>query len=370
MSRVLAAFIAVALAVVPRLASAHDTDVKYVDLVVDGPNVAVTLTVAPITLTEPMKLHAEATPTVAEAASNPDVPSYVAHWLKLTGCRDSAPAARPDDKGKFVLVTWTSTCPSTNELRLDFDAFFAFNQKHAAIIRVTGKDRKPVDAVVRAGESPLIVKATGGHMSLLGWVRSGMDHIYEGRDHISFVLALLLVVMLFRSGTTWDTRPIRATLKSTATVITAFTVAHSISLIAASLGWVHLPSRVVESVIALSIAYTAAENIVHPDVRWRFLLTFGFGLIHGLGFASVLAELLPPTDVVVPLLCFNVGVELGQLTIVAVALPVFYVLSRVIGAWRYRSTVMPVLSSLIFLLGLNWFIARAFGVVLIPWLNM
>ena len=181
-----------------------------------------------------------------------------------------------------------------------------------------------------------MVKAAGAHPSLLGWIGVGMDHIYDGRDHISFVLVLLLVVMLVRTGETWDTRRILPTLKSTATVITAFTVAHSISLIAASLGWLDLPSRMVESLIALSIAYTAAENIVHPDVRWRFVLTFGFGLIHGLGFASVLSELLPPKDVIVPLLCFNVGVELGQLTIVAVALPVFYLLARVIGAWRYR----------------------------------
>src|SRR5262249_6437503 len=158
----------------------------------------------------------------------------------------------------------------------------------------------------------------------------------------------------------WETRPVVPTLRSTATVITAFTVAHSISLIAASLGWVHLPSRVVESLIALSIAYTAAENIVHPDVRWRFALAFGVGLIHGLGFASVLSELLPPKDIILPLLCFNVGVEIGQLTIVLVALPLFYVAARRFGAWRYRTTLMPILSSVILVLGLNWLVARAF----------
>ena len=143
-------------------------------------------------------------------------------------------------------------------------------------------------------------------------------------------------------------------------MITAFTIAHSISLIAASLGWVHLPSRFVESLIALSIAYTAVENIVRPDVRWRFSLTFGFGLIHGLGFASVLADAAAADDVIVPLLCFNVGVELGQLTIVVVALP-----SSVSspGARRglYRDRHARV-ASRISVLGILWLIERVFEV--------
>jgi hypothetical protein len=145
-------------------------------------------------------------------------------------------------------------------------------------------------------------------------------------------------------------------------VITAFTIAHSVSLISASLGWVHLPSRFVESMIALSIAYTAIENVVRPDVPWRFWLTFGFGLVHGLGFASTLSVLLPPRGVIVPLLCFNVGVELGQLTIVVVALPAFYVIARALGAGVYRRTLMPVISGGIFVLGALWLLERAFEV--------
>jgi hypothetical protein len=155
------------------------------------------------------------------------------------------------------------------------------------------------------------------------------------------------------------------TLRATAVVITAFTVAHSMSLIAAALGWVELPSRVVESLIALSIAYTAAEDIARPDVRWRFVLTFGFGLVHGLGFASTLAVQLPPSHVVVPLLCFNVGVELGQLTIVLVALPVFYMLARELGAARYRQRVMPAIAAAIFVAGVIWVVERTFRVTIL-----
>jgi hypothetical protein len=148
------------------------------------------------------------------------------------------------------------------------------------------------------------------------------------------------------------------TLRSTALIITSFTIAHSITLIAAALGFVELPSHIVEAVIALSIAYTAAEDVVKPDVRWRFALTFAFGLIHGVGFASTLAGLLPPTDVVVPLLCFNLGVEIGQLTIVLVVLPVLWLVARKIGASRYRRYGLPVVAAPIFVAGVAMVIDR------------
>ncbi|TMQ08785.1 MAG: HupE/UreJ family protein [Deltaproteobacteria bacterium] len=132
----------------------------------------------------------------------------------------------------------------------------------------------------------------------------------------------------------------------------------------ASLGWVSLPSRLVESLIAVSILYTAIENIVRPDVRWRFALTFGFGLVHGLGFASVLAVLLPPDHVIGPLLGFNLGVEIGQLVIVAIALPLAWLAARELGADRYRRGAMPALSIAIALLAIKWLVERVFVVSL------
>ncbi|HET9622382.1 MAG TPA: HupE/UreJ family protein, partial [Kofleriaceae bacterium] len=162
----------------------------------------------------------------------------------------------------------------------------------------------------------------------------------------------------------WATRPPLATLRRTATIITAFTVAHSLSLIAASLGWLALPGRFVESMIAFSILYTAIENIARPDVRWRFALTFGFGLVHGLGFASVLQEMLPPDHVIAPLLGFNLGVELGQLVIVVIALPLAWLAARELGAGRYRRRVLPALSIAIAAIALKWLIERVFGLTL------
>jgi hypothetical protein len=341
-----------------RVASAHQTSVKYVDVTIDEDRATLAVKVAPGDVTEPLGLPADARPAVSEVVRSPAVAPYVAHWIAATSyarpCTASAPATSADDDGKFVTVTWQVACAGV-PTDLDFTSFFALDTRHVAIVHVEPGAR---DSIVRADSPRLVLRAKP---SLFAWVREGMDHIYTGRDHISFVLALLLVVMLVRKPD-WQLRGPIATLRATATVITAFTIAHSVSLISASLGWVHLPSRFVESMIALSIAYTAFENIVYPDVPWRFWLTFGFGLVHGLGFASTLAVLLPPRGVIVPLLCFNLGVELGQLTIVVAALPAFYVVARALGAGVYRRTLMPVISVGIFVLGALWLVERAFEV--------
>jgi len=142
----------------------------------------------------------------------------------------------------------------------------------------------------------------------------GIEHILTGFDHLLFVLALVILVI--------GTRRLIAT-------ITAFTVAHSLTLFAATLGWIHVPGPPVEAVIALSIVFVAGE-IVHarqgrPGLtqRYPWIVAFTFGLLHGLGFAGALAEVgLPPLSIPMALLFFNVGVEIGQLIFIAVVLAV------------------------------------------------
>ncbi|HEX3479431.1 MAG TPA: HupE/UreJ family protein [Kofleriaceae bacterium] len=358
----------IALAAVAAPARAHQTSVKYVDVTVEGRRATVALTVAPGDVTEPLGLAPDARPTVAVAAV-PTVAAYVAGWLAIgpdpgAPCPAGPPAAAADADARFVVIRWQVACAvDLAQIALDFRAFFAVDPRHEAIVTVHGPDA-PGDAVaVRAGDPVLRVHA-GEALGLGGWIVAGIDHIWDGRDHVSFVLALLLVVMLVRRGAGWDVRPPVATLRRTATIVTAFTVAHSLSLIAASLGWVRLPGRLVESLIAVSILYTAIENIVRPDVRWRFALTFGFGLVHGLGFASVLAVLLPPDHVIAPLLGFNLGVEIGQLVIVAIALPLAWLAARELGAERYRRRAMPVLSIALAALAIKWLIERALAISL------
>lgn len=347
-------------------AAAHQTSIKYVDLVVRDRDVEVTLRCAPSDLNEPMQLPDTARPTANDALRVAGIPRYVQRWLVLVGCEASTPTAHVTDR-TFVAVRWTATCPSTRELVLDFTAFFALDRRHEAFVQLVAPGVAPVQTIVRAGETRVTLRP-GQSRSLLYWVRDGIAHILdiEAKDHICFVLALLLVVMLYRGAGSWHTRAFIPTLKSTAIVITAFTIAHSISLIAAALGLVSLSPKLVESLIALSIAYTALEDIVRPDVRWRYWLAFGFGLVHGLGFASRLAVQLPPRDVVLPLVCFNVGVEIGQLAIVVVALPACFALARYLGGDRYRRVALPILAGVIVVLGTAMFAERIFEVRILP----
>jgi hypothetical protein len=355
------AWLAIAIVVVlGTRALAHQSSVKYVDLAIDGRRVAITFTVAPGDLTEPLGLAADARPTAAEAA-RPAVAPYVAGWLAVggAGCTSTPPTARAD--GDQVVVAWQVECSeSLDRVELDFTRFFALEQRHEAVVQAHAPGEAGEPTLVRASD-PVVVVRADDTTALGGWVLFGMGHIHEGADHICFVLALLVAVVLVRPRPDQlATRTLRAALRATALVITAFTIAHSVSLIAAALGWIALPSRLVESVIALSIIYTAVENVVRPDAPWRFWLTVAFGLAHGLGFASQLEERLPPTAVVLPLLGFNLGVELGQLTIVVVALPLAWGLARALGADRYRRYVLPVTTAALVTVGLKWLIERAF----------
>lgn len=323
------------------VALAHQTSVKYVEI---DRQLNVAVRCAPGDVTEALGLPADVTPPIDEVLK-PQVAMHVQQWFVLENCTVSVPAIDNDDK--FVRVRWQATCPDPTELRFDLTRFFELDRKHEAIIRFGTES-----TIVRAGQAKVVV---GKGQSLFAWVQTGMHHIYEGIDHILFVISLLLVVMIYpalRRGTKWELRGFLLTLRSTALVITAFTVAHSITLIAAALGYVSLSSAFVEATIAASITYIAIEDIVKPDVRWRFALTFAFGLIHGLGFAGTLGELLPPRDVVVPLLCFNIGVEIGQLTIVLGVLPIIYLLCKAIGAERYRRYVLPMIAGTIAVIGL------------------
>jgi hydrogenase/urease accessory protein HupE len=152
----------------------------------------------------------------------------------------------------------------------------------------------------------------------IGWgafVLMGAEHILSGPDHLLFLIALLAL-----SRSLW----------STVKIVTGFTVAHSITLSLATLGWVELPSNIVEPFIAASIVWVAVENLIasQSDSR-RWLLATSFGLVHGLGFASALLELGLPRGALVPaLIGFNVGVEIGQLLFVAIAVPLITWASR------------------------------------------
>ena len=178
--------------------------------------------------------------------------------------------------------------------------------------------------------------------------RLGVEHILIGYDHILFLLSLILV----------------SDVRSLVKIVTAFTVAHSITLALATLGWVDLPSSLVETAIAATIVFTALENLWIKDASGRWRLTFLFGLIHGFGFAGVLHDLALPTDGFVrALLAFNLGVEAGQLAIVAaLAVP-----AAALARSRQTRWIRGGLSVAIALAGLGWLLDRGFGFAIMPW---
>ncbi len=372
------ALVIVALVAFGGVARAHQSSIKYADVTVEKERAVVRMTIAPADVTQPLGLDEAARPTVAEAlapATLDRMTAFVASWVALrtpdgTTCTIASPRAAPDADGKFIDVTWDATCGAgIDKLVLDFTRFFALDQRHEAIVSVHAPGEQVEPIVVRISD-PILTVTPGQSTSLLGWIRHGMDHIYGGLDHVAFVLTLLLIVSIQRVGGEWKLRSPWLAIRQTAIIITAFTIAHSASLIAASLGYISLPSRFVESMIAASIVYTALEDIIRPEVRWRYALTFAFGLIHGLGFASMLAELLPQDQVIVPLITFNVGVELGQLSIVVVAIPILWGIARLVGPSRYRRIVIPVAAVPLALVGIKWLIERVFEISTVNILGM
>jgi hydrogenase/urease accessory protein HupE len=183
-----------------------------------------------------------------------------------------------------------------------------------------------------------------GVNSFWNFLVMGVKHIWTGYDHLLFLFGLLIVTRNF---------------KDSIKIITCFTIAHSITLAIATLNFVQIPSRIVEPLIAASIVYVGLENLFRGgEPRGRWLLTFAFGLIHGFGFASVLRELgvgANGSSIAIPLISFNLGVELGQIAIAALALPLI---------WKLRTQPVfirrwvPACSTLVALLGGFWFVQR------------
>jgi hydrogenase/urease accessory protein HupE len=180
-----------------------------------------------------------------------------------------------------------------------------------------------------------------------GFLRLGIAHIWTGYDHLLFLFGLLIVCRSFRS---------------IVGIISCFTVAHSITLALATLNIVNIPSAIVEPMIAASIFYVGVENLIRrgAEPKGRWALTFGFGLIHGFGFASVLRELGIGSNghgLLMPLFTFNLGVEIGQVSIAALVLPVVWQLRK---NPTFVRVGVPILSWFVALAGLYWFVQRVF----------
>ena len=174
------------------------------------------------------------------------------------------------------------------------------------------------------------------------FLRLGVMHIFTGYDHLAFLVSLLIVTMK---------------LRSLIKIVTSFTVAHSITLALATFEIVVLPSRLTESVIALSIGYVASENLLGKEAMERYRIVFLFGLAHGFGFSNILREMeLSRSHLALSLFSFNLGIELGQLSFVILLFPLIVYIS----SSRWRQPFQKSVSAVVFCLALYWFVRRAF----------
>ncbi len=175
----------------------------------------------------------------------------------------------------------------------------------------------------------------------------GLTHIVEGYDHLLFLLALIIV-----------TKETKALLS----VISAFTIAHSTTLILSALGIISLPPELTESLIALSIVYVALENIIRPDPKGRWIVAGSFGLIHGAGFSGHLTDILKGMlqggNIWYPLIGFNVGIEAGQLIVIAITLP----LLALVRKYNKEEVFVHEISRVIAAVGAVLLVWRAFGI--------
>lgn len=246
-------------------------------------------------------------------------------------------------------------CPSPREaVDLKYQLLFDQDPSHRAL--VTSTSANATSSTVLSPEEPILHWAAGENSAgsdFLRFLRSGMHHIWAGSDHLLFLITLLMPGVLGANG-----RRVGASeaLRNTCLVVTAFTLSHSLTLGLAALGFINLPSRLVEIAIAASVLIAAVNNITGWLGRRHALLALTFGLVHGLGFASVLTDLSGNLRAQLwSLAGFNLGVEVGQLAVVVVALPLLYGLAH---STSYARRMLPAGSLAVCLVSAWWIVQR------------
>ena len=297
----------------------------------------------------------------AWALSNLDIQRGGACALELTELQ-----VDEHTDGGYAVLRMAGTCPAASgELELGYRLLFDLDNLHRGLLRVAVDGTthtavlSPTSGVLRWG-----AQAVSRVEQFRQYLVEGVWHIWIGFDHILFLISLLLPSVLVYKSKRWrGVAHFGDAGREVLWVVTAFTAAHSITLSLAALGLISLPSRLVESAIALSVVLAAANNLWPVVAHRRWVVAFCFGLIHGFGFASVLAELGLPTDALaLSLIGFNLGVEVGQLAIVAAFLPLAYLLRQ---TPFYQRGVFVWGSVLTILVSLVWLIERAFDLKLL-----
>lgn len=260
--------------------------------------------------------------------------------------------------GPYAAGRYTVNCPDGSApATLEYQLLFAQDPLHRGLISLESGEFSTLGVLAPDNRSfSLTTEAAPGSLALFGtFVYQGIIHLLIGLDHILFLLVLMLPATLGKpSGT--EQAGLKPQLWELTGIVTAFTAAHSVTLVLAALKIVQLPIGWVEAVIALSIA-VAAINVMWPILgkkTWK--LAFGFGLIHGFGFASVLGDLTSGiSQTVLALAGFNIGVELGQLALLIVLFPLFYLWGK---TNHYGKAAVPVMLVAVGAISLYWVAQR------------
>jgi hypothetical protein len=360
------------------LAHAHSSSNSYLTLSTSGPGLMLRADVhmRDLDLIFDLDANRDGQVTWGEAqARSPELNDWLGQGIALTAAGQKCALGPADLKasehadGTYLSAQWVVNCPGLTSaaaaaearLALRYDLIFAQDSLHRGLLKVDFGDEQSSALLSPERPEAQISRADSSPLKVFGrYILEGVWHIWIGIDHIVFLLSLLVLAPLQSSRQRvvhWQaaTHP-RLVVLDVLAVVTAFTVAHSITLGLTITGWLTPPADLVEPAIAISVVLAALNNLLGFSALKRWRLAFVFGLVHGFGFASVLLDLgLPASGLLAALGGFNVGVELGQLAIVGVFLPVAWWLRH---TRFYRWVVVAGGSAVIVVLGVFWTVQR------------
>lgn len=342
-------------------AAAHKPSDAQLRLAVDGATITGRLDVAVRDLDGALGLDADGDGALTWAELSRGAPRITAYLqARLMIGADGAPCAHQLgaaalaelSDGAYWAVPVSARCGEpVRSLDVAYGLLFDLDSMHRGLVHVAGqtvivRDARPIRIALDAGTS------------VGSFIKEGVAHIWMGLDHILFLLCLILPAVFQRRTQRWRAADsLRDVCREVFEIVTAFTLAHSITLVISAIGLVALPSRFVETAIALSVVAAALNNLLRTiDARWA--VAFALGLLHGFGFSSVLLDLgLPSHELIGALLGFNLGVELGQAAIVVALLPVLFWIRRTVA---YQALLWAG-SGAVAVIALVWSYQRCFG---------
>ena len=372
-ARVLSSFI---LFVTTGTVLAHKPSDSYLSLKVDGSQVCGQWDLALRDLEVAIRLDANDDGNITWGelrAQHAAIAAYVRARLRISSdgkwasLRITRQAVDQHADGGYAVVNFAvDGLGAPAQIQVDYQALFDLDPSHRGLFRLEARNQTRQAVFAPGTERQQFDLAVPQPLrEFLSFGREGIWHIWVGFDHLLFLVALLLPAVLWQQGREWaPVGEFRPALMNVVKVVTAFSLAHSLTLSLATLGVVSLPTRWVESAIAASVVLAAANNLwpVVGDRGW--MVAFGFGLVHGFGFANVLAELgLRHGALARALVAFNLGVEAGQLAIVAAFFPLAFLLR---GTWFYRVLTLRFGSAGIVLLASGWMLERLLNLKWMP----